>query len=110
MPNQFYYEDGQDNVYNEQGVKIFDPMEDVLTQIKDPNIVLESLTTQKLYLSTPRPSVSKSLVKKETAEPAANKSKSPAAQHTEYSDNTRETFIDRMLESPEERGKATRFA
>lgn len=59
MTTRFFYEDGQENVYDEQGIKVFDPMEGVLTQITDPNIVLESITTRKLYLSTPRPSVSK---------------------------------------------------
>ncbi|KAG1137118.1 hypothetical protein G6F37_011518 [Rhizopus arrhizus] len=32
--------DGQENVYTEQGTKVFDPMEDILTQVIDPNIVL----------------------------------------------------------------------
>ncbi|GAA5802141.1 hypothetical protein HPULCUR_007602 [Helicostylum pulchrum] len=33
----FLYEDGHENVYNEKGERFFDPMEDVLTEISDPN-------------------------------------------------------------------------
>ncbi|KAI9262895.1 hypothetical protein EDC94DRAFT_518704 [Helicostylum pulchrum] len=40
----FYYEDGQDNVFNENGEKVVDPMEGVLTDITDPNIVLATIT------------------------------------------------------------------
>jgi hypothetical protein len=36
MTNTFFYKDEQENVYNEQGIKIFDPMEDVLTKIANP--------------------------------------------------------------------------
>jgi hypothetical protein len=46
MSNTFYFEDGQENVYNDRGQKVFDPMEDILTQIKDPNIVLETVTSR----------------------------------------------------------------
>lgn len=28
----FFYEDGQDNIDNEQGENVYDPMEDVITQ------------------------------------------------------------------------------
>ena len=54
MANSFYYQDSQDNVYNEQGKKVFNPMEGILTQITDFNIVLETVTTQKTYLSSPK--------------------------------------------------------
>jgi hypothetical protein len=37
---------------NEKGIKVFDPMEDVLTQITDPNIVMETITSQSSYLET----------------------------------------------------------
>lgn len=43
--NYFFYEDGQKNAYNDLGIKAFDPMEDVLTQITDPNVVLETIAT-----------------------------------------------------------------
>ena len=31
--------------------RVFDPMEGVLTEISDPNVVLETITSQKSYLS-----------------------------------------------------------
>jgi hypothetical protein len=31
--------------------RVFDPMEGVLTEISDPNVILESTTSQKSYLS-----------------------------------------------------------
>lgn len=46
MSNVFYYEDGQDNLYDEQGMRVYDPMEDVLTEVNDSNIILETLTNQ----------------------------------------------------------------
>lgn len=49
MKNTYFYAVGQDNLYNDQGVKVYDPMEDVLTQITDPKIVLETVTNQKSY-------------------------------------------------------------
>lgn len=49
MKSKFYYEDGQDNGYDEQGNITYDPMEEVFTQIDDPNIVLEILTSQTEY-------------------------------------------------------------
>lgn len=38
MVNSFFYEDGQEIFFNEQGAKVYDPMEDALTQADDPNI------------------------------------------------------------------------
>ncbi|KAI7864045.1 hypothetical protein BDF14DRAFT_1838257 [Spinellus fusiger] len=49
MSNVFYYEDGQDTLYDEQEMRAYDPMEDVLTQFNDSNIILEMLTNQKTY-------------------------------------------------------------
>jgi hypothetical protein len=49
--NIFFYEDGHDNFYNKDGERVFDPMEGMLTEISDPNIVLETITSQKPYLS-----------------------------------------------------------
>ncbi|KAI7906584.1 uncharacterized protein BX663DRAFT_427433, partial [Cokeromyces recurvatus] len=46
----FFYEDEQENVYNDLRIKVLDPVEDVLTQITGPNIVLETIATQSLYL------------------------------------------------------------
>ncbi len=36
MTNTFFYKDKQENVYNEQGIKIFDLMKEVLTKIANP--------------------------------------------------------------------------
>jgi histidinol phosphatase-like enzyme len=43
MTNTFYY-DGKDNFFDEQGKRVYDPMEDDLTKITNPNIVLEIVT------------------------------------------------------------------
>ena len=49
--NTFFYEDGHNNIYNKGGERVFDPMEGVLTEISDPNILLEIIASQKPYLS-----------------------------------------------------------
>ena len=49
--NTFYYEDGLENVFNENGKKVVDPMEGILTDIIDPNIVLSAITSQSAYLA-----------------------------------------------------------
>ncbi|KAI8884497.1 hypothetical protein K501DRAFT_128299, partial [Backusella circina FSU 941] len=51
----FFYEDEQENVFNEQGEKVYDLMEDVLTQVNDPNIVLETIISRETYLKTKHP-------------------------------------------------------
>ncbi|KAI8095681.1 hypothetical protein BDF21DRAFT_329360, partial [Thamnidium elegans] len=50
----FFYKDGQGNIFNEEE-KVYDPMEDVLTYIDDPNLVLEAITSRQTYLSVKRP-------------------------------------------------------
>ncbi|KAI8886369.1 hypothetical protein K501DRAFT_292896 [Backusella circina FSU 941] len=68
-------------------------MEDVLTHVDDPNIVLETMTSRQTYLSVKRPE------------------KNPSVKLcNNYSDFTRETFIDRMLESLQERGIVAKVA
>ena len=47
----FFYEDEHNNTYNKDGERAFGPMEGVLTEISDPNVVLETITSQKSYLS-----------------------------------------------------------
>jgi hypothetical protein len=47
----FYFEDGMDNLFDEHGERVYDPMEGVLTEIADPNIVLETITSRKSYLA-----------------------------------------------------------
>lgn len=63
MKNAFFYEDGQDNVYYENGERVFDPMEGILTEITDPRIVLEALANQKTYLSV-KPTDKEATIKK----------------------------------------------
>jgi DNA invertase Pin-like site-specific DNA recombinase len=84
-------------------------MEGVLTKVSDPNVVLETITRQKSYLS-PKPA------KKETA---ANDTIKKGVEVTKPIDNgvykdcddqTREVFIDRMIEGPMERGKVNLHA
>ena len=52
--NTFFYEDGQENIFNEKE-KVYNPMEDILTYIDDPNLVLETITSRQTYLSVKRP-------------------------------------------------------
>ncbi len=102
----FYYEDGNDNVYNEQGEKVLDPIEGILTEITDPNIILEGITSQQFYLAIKPPEkvIEKNLHKEpKPAKPATKK-------YNKYSDRERERFIDRMIEVPEERCNIARFA
>lgn len=108
MTSIFYFKDGQENVYNEKGKKVFDPMEEVLTQVTDPNIALQTVTSQKSYLSN-RKHVSKTVAKASVMNP---KPKKPERKLVckDYSNKTREIFINRMIEHPEERGIAARFA
>ena len=41
----FYYEGGNDNILDDNGTKVFDPMEGVLTEITDHHIVFEAVTS-----------------------------------------------------------------
>ena len=45
MTITFYYEDGMDNILDDNGTKVFDPMEGILTEITDHHIVLETVTS-----------------------------------------------------------------
>jgi hypothetical protein len=54
MMNTFFHEVGQENIFSE-GEKVYDPMEDVLTHVDDPSIVLETITSRQTYLSVKRP-------------------------------------------------------
>lgn len=36
MTNTFYFEDGMDNLFDEHGERVYDPMEGALTEITDP--------------------------------------------------------------------------
>lgn len=110
MANTFFYGDGQENVYNDLGIKVFDPIEDVLTQITYPNIVLETIATQSSYLEARKSSEEKNVKKIDDIEPKSVTKPKLENMYNDYSDNTREVFIDRMSESSEERGRIVRFA
>ncbi|KAI7900084.1 uncharacterized protein BX663DRAFT_439884, partial [Cokeromyces recurvatus] len=58
-----------ENIYNEQERIFFDPMEDVLAQITNLNIVLEIIISQSSYLDT-----HKSIEEKKTGRKAIIKS------------------------------------
>jgi hypothetical protein len=64
--NIFYFEDGMDNLFHEHGEKAHNPMEGVLTEITDPNIVLETITSRQTYLAN-KPA-EKNVVEKEAKE------------------------------------------
>ncbi|KAI9487724.1 MAG: hypothetical protein EXX96DRAFT_647346 [Benjaminiella poitrasii] len=49
--NTFYYEDGQEIIFNKEGEGFYDPMKDILTNVDVSNIVLETITTRQTYLS-----------------------------------------------------------
>ncbi|KAI7871603.1 hypothetical protein BDF14DRAFT_1699074, partial [Spinellus fusiger] len=91
--NSFFYEDGQENIFNKQGEKVQDPIEDALTQVDDPNIVLETTTSRETYLNAKRPEKisDESSAKKQ---PKSSNLSPPAKSYNDYSDFTRETFID----------------
>lgn len=106
MERPFFYEDGQDNLYNEQGVKVYDPMEGILTEINDPNVILQRVTTgQSTWKELKLPE--RIAVEKI---PKIGKNKKSKQAYKQYSDRQREDFIDRMIESAQERGLATKFA
>ncbi|KAI8053650.1 uncharacterized protein B0P05DRAFT_479653, partial [Gilbertella persicaria] len=92
----FLYKDGQDNVFNEQGEKVFDPMEGILTEITDPNIVLETITSQRAYLALkPIERVIQEKIPKEI------KVINLTEKYNSYTDKEREKFIDLVIEAPE---------
>ncbi|KAI8091189.1 uncharacterized protein B0P05DRAFT_444361, partial [Gilbertella persicaria] len=49
--NTFYFEDGMGNLFDEHGERVYDPMEGVLTEITNLNIVLETITSRQTYLA-----------------------------------------------------------
>ncbi|KAG1092608.1 hypothetical protein G6F42_019158 [Rhizopus arrhizus] len=108
MSSVFYYEDGQDNLYDENGMKVDDPMEDVLTEVNDPNIVLETLTNQKTYFD--QKPLEKLVVDKVTNGVKSEKRTTTVSVYTNYSDKEREQFIDKMIECAQEKGAAARVA
>ncbi|KAG1441614.1 hypothetical protein G6F56_011398 [Rhizopus delemar] len=108
MSSVFYNEDGQDNLYDENGMKVDDPVEDVLTEVNDPNIVLETLTNQKTYFD--QKPLEKLVVDKVTNGVKSEKRTTTVSVYTNYSDKEREQFIDKMIECAQEKGAAARVA
>ncbi|KAI8881843.1 hypothetical protein K501DRAFT_161239, partial [Backusella circina FSU 941] len=94
----FFYEDGQNNIYNENGQLTYDPMEDIMSTIDDPNIVLKTLVNHSSYMKN------KPLEKQptENKKPTTSTPVKVASKRTnaDYSINQRTTFIDRMIELP----------
>ncbi|KAI9258384.1 hypothetical protein EDC94DRAFT_613609 [Helicostylum pulchrum] len=86
--------------------KALDPMEGVLTETSDLNVVLETITSQKSHSSL-KP-VEKETTAKDTTKKAVEVPK-PIDNNVykDYNNQTREVFIDRMIEGPLERGKIT---
>lgn len=108
--NTFYCEDGLENIFNENGEKVVDPMEDVLTYIIDPNIVLATITSQAAYLVAKPEDIKDT----EMEDAPANKvklAKVPVnSNYRNYDDHTREEFTDRMIEDPVKRGRMSAVA
>ena len=89
--NAFFYEDEHDNVYNKDGERVFDLMEGMLTEISDSNVVLETITNQKFYLSL-KPAEKETTAKDSTKK--GYKSGQESSVYKDYNDQTREIFID----------------
>ncbi|KAI9025226.1 hypothetical protein CLU79DRAFT_803603 [Phycomyces nitens] len=77
-------------------------MEDVLSRITDQNIVPEALTSQKDHYEL-KPTEKMAIVIDKPTKPAKHTKKY-------YSDRQTEEFIDRMIESAQQRGLTTKFA
>ncbi|KAI9471063.1 MAG: hypothetical protein EXX96DRAFT_507510, partial [Benjaminiella poitrasii] len=108
MSNIFFYEDGQENIYNEKGERIYDPMEIVLTEINDPNIVLETITSKKQYLENKSPEKIKQKIAKPPKAKKEDNNKSTV--YNLYNDNQRINFISKMIDLPLGSRKAAKVA
>lgn len=108
--NTFYCEDGLENIFNENGEKVVDPMEDVLTYIIDPNIVLATITSQAAYLVA-KPEDIKDTEMEDVPANKVKLAKAPVnSTYRNYDDHTREEFTDRMIEDPVKRGRMSAVA
>lgn len=103
--NTFYY-DSREDIYDEHGESIVDPMECVLTNINDPNIVLETITIQRSYLSL-KPQDKEILMEDKPLKKVEPVKSSLGGFYRHYNDQIREIFIDWMIEGPVERGRVT---
>ncbi|KAG1148812.1 hypothetical protein G6F37_003843 [Rhizopus arrhizus] len=81
----------------------------VSTEITNPNIVFETITSRQTYLAN-KPA-EKYVVEKEAKE-TKNLDAKPAkpAVYNTYTDKQREDFINRMIENSEEKRNITKFA
>ncbi|CEI98954.1 hypothetical protein RMCBS344292_13049 [Rhizopus microsporus] len=94
-----------DNLFDEHGERVYDPMEGVLTEITDPNIVLETITSRKSYLANKPAEKNIGMKKAKETKTLDDKSVNSAVYNT-YTDKQREDFIDKMIE---EKGNITKF-
>ncbi|GAA5811006.1 hypothetical protein MFLAVUS_004435 [Mucor flavus] len=112
--NTFYYEDGLENIFNENGESVLDPMEGVLSDIIDPNIVLTTITSQTAYLAARLEDKEDQRDAEMQEIPAAlaksTKTTTLNSTYRKYDDLTREGFIDRMIEGPVKRGRVAAVA
>ncbi|KAI7907604.1 uncharacterized protein BX663DRAFT_5437 [Cokeromyces recurvatus] len=74
-------------------------MEGVLTEITNPNIVLETITSRKKSYSANKP-VEKDVVEETTKHSKAQNSNTKTTTYNTYTDFQREQFIDKMSEAP----------
>ncbi|KAI8076661.1 uncharacterized protein B0P05DRAFT_471648, partial [Gilbertella persicaria] len=104
--NTFYYEDGLENVFNENGEKVVDPMEGILTDIIDPSIILTTITSQQAAYLAAKPEDIKYTEMEEGPDNKVKLAKAPVnSTYRNYDDHMREEFIDRMIEGPVKRGR-----
>lgn len=103
MTFTFYYEDGNDNIFNDNKTKVYDPMEGVLTDVTDSNIVLETITSRYTYLKL-KPSDSTNNKKTSVRFVATE----PKVQYNNYDDSLREKCIGVMIESGRQKGIAAK--
>ncbi|KAG1150441.1 hypothetical protein G6F37_011198 [Rhizopus arrhizus] len=98
-----------DNIFDEQGERAYDPMEGVLTEITDPNIVLETIISRKGYLAN-KPTEKNIVVKEVKETKTSDDQPAKSAVYNIYTDKQRGDFIDKMIENPEEKGTIVKFA
>ncbi|KAG2237673.1 hypothetical protein BDF21DRAFT_378190 [Thamnidium elegans] len=77
-----------------------------LAEITHSNVVLETISSQKSYLSL-KPAEKGTITKDVTAKTVEMVKLTGSSVYKDYNDQTRELFIDRMIESPMEKGKVT---
>lgn len=66
-------------------------MEGILTQIKDPNIVPETVTSRQAYLATPQPQNTTNIKKTAVKSKLKPEKQTPKSIYNNYSDRTRES-------------------